>query len=157
MSESNTALTPDAAQDKQKKDILSQARSFFGTALSPLKGRDVNQLMEEFTSEMTLVAEGLSEDQARLSRLLDNVASQQTIFENDTEMKLRELKSSVEENAGRIENLTGELSRMQKSMAVRNQKTKKADGWTGFLRQATWLVSIAAGAWIIVTLVNKLF
>ena len=105
MNEENTNLSSDSLQDRQKKDILTSAKQFFGTALSPLKGRDNNQLLEEFTNEMTLVAEGLSEDQERISRLLDNVTSQQTLFENDTEDRLRSLEASVQDNAKRLNDL----------------------------------------------------
>ena len=156
MNEEKAGLPAEAVQEKQQKTILSSAKQFFGTALSPLKSRDPNQLIEEFTGEMTIVAEGLSEDQARISRLIDNVASQQTLFENDTENRLRELKDAVRQNGDRIASLESDLEKLQTTVNARNQKTKKADGWTGFIRQATWLVAIAAGAAVIIALINKL-
>lgn len=157
MNEENTNLSSDSLQDRQKKDILTSAKQFFGTALSPLKGRDNNQLLEEFTNEMTLVAEGLSEDQERISRLLDNVTSQQTLFENDTEDRLRSLEASVQDNAKSLNDLQAETEKLKKTLSTREQKKGKSEGWTGFLRQATWLVAIASGAAVLIALINKLF
>ena len=63
------------------RNIVQQAKNFMNGVLSPLKGKDVGQLVEDFTSEMTLVLEGLSEDQARLTQDTQKLSAQQTELE----------------------------------------------------------------------------
>ena len=55
-------------ENAEHKTIVQSAKDFMNGVLSPLKGKDMGQMVETFTSEMTLVAEGLSEDQQRLSQ-----------------------------------------------------------------------------------------
>ncbi len=47
--------------------------SLWDQALKAVKGDSTKELVEQFTQEMTLVAEGLCEDQARLRRAVDGV------------------------------------------------------------------------------------
>ena len=56
-----------------KKNVMQSAKDFMNGVLHPLKGKDLGQLVEDFTSEMTLVAEGLSEDQQKLFRETDKL------------------------------------------------------------------------------------
>ena len=49
--------------EEQKKP-----RTLWESALKVVKGDSTEQLVEQFTAEMTLVAEGLYDDQARLKR-----------------------------------------------------------------------------------------
>ena len=48
------------AQPAQKPGLVKSAKEFFGNAFGQGKNQDLSALVEEFTSEMTLVAEGLS-------------------------------------------------------------------------------------------------
>ena len=146
---------------QQKVPLIASAKRFIGRTLSPFKNSDTNKLVEEFTAEMSLVAEGLSEDQARISRLIDNVAASQSTFENETREKLGELREGDRENEkrlkeldGRLKDLDGRLARLEK--AAQEKKPDKAGRWTAFVRQLTWLVAIAVGAWIIVTLLEHI-
>ena len=61
------------AVPEEKKDLIHSAKDFVNNIFQPLKGKDLGQAVEEFTSEMTLVAEGLCEDQARLRRAVDGL------------------------------------------------------------------------------------
>ncbi len=135
-----------------KKDLIGSAKDFFSGALGTVKNRDLNQLVEEFTSEMTLVAEGLSDDQAELHQAVNDISAQQTIDREQIKEKLHALDERQTENARQLEQLTKQLHQLQK--AVADKKVKKVEGFTGLLRQATWLVGIAAGAWIVVTLLH---
>ena len=47
--------------------------SLWNQALKVVKGDSLNDMVEQFTQEMTLVAEGLCEDQARLRRAVDGL------------------------------------------------------------------------------------
>jgi len=138
------------AEGNGKKNIVQSARDFVAGALSPLKGKDVSQMVETFTSEMTLVAEGLSEDQVRLQQQQDRMDGQLTEAEEALSLarnEIRELKRNVEA-------LEERLDKAEKS--IKEKKLKKSERLTGLLRQATWLAAIVAGAWVIVTLVNAL-
>ena len=138
-------------EEHAKKPIISTAKQLIGKTLSPLRGSDTHKLIEEFTSEVSLVAEGLSEDQERLSRLLDNVAASQTTFENDTLEKLEALEKSVKGLSKQVKALEEKLEK-----ASQEKKERKTDSWARLIRQLTWLVGIAAGAWIIVTLLKAI-
>ena len=128
-----------------KKNLVKSAKEFMAGALSPLKGRDIAQMVETFTSEMTLVAEGLSEDQAKLQNQQDRMDSQLT----EAEESLSEARKEIQSLKRQVTELEDSLARLEKS-----GKGKRADGLAGLLRQATWLAGILAGAWIITTLIN---
>ena len=51
-----------------------------------------------------------------------------------------------------IRSLKGRLDKAEK--ALQDKKHKKGDGLASVLKQATWLVGILAGAWVLVTLIN---
>ncbi len=127
--EENDLITEPA----EKKNIVQSAKDFMNGVLSPLKGKDISQLVEDFTAEMTLVAEGLSEDQQKLSQETDRLSAQQT------ELEQRMLDSF--HDAG---------------VTAEELRAKKNDGIIGILRQATWLVAIISAAWIIVTVIRAL-
>ena len=46
--------------------VMAKPKKIWNDALKMVKGEDSTQLIESFTAEMTLVAEGLCEDQNRL-------------------------------------------------------------------------------------------
>ena len=117
-----------------------------------LKGKDLNQAVEEFTGEMTLVAEGLSEDQERLRRDLDTTAAQVTIVEENLRRNQSATQEALSELKCSLEKTQKQLDALDKSIKAA-AKDKKA-GVTAALRQATWLTAILAGAWVIVTLLK---
>ena len=89
--QTNTTETAPAANGEtgKKPGLMRGARDFIENTWSSLKGKDLNQAVEEFTSEMTLVAEGLSEDQNALRRdgeklaaRMDKLAERQKIGED---------------------------------------------------------------------------
>ena len=52
-------------------------------------------------------------------------------------------------------NLAASLATLEKKLPKEASKEKKKAG--SIIRDATWLVAIAAGAWVIVTIINKFF
>lgn len=139
------------------KTIVQSAKDFMNGVLSPLKGKDMGQLVEDFTSEMTLVVEGLSEDQQRLSQDTDRLSAQQTELEqrmldgfHDSDVTAGELRREIAALKNRLEKAEKQLQ------DKKEQKLKRTDGLLAILRQATWLVAIASGAWIIVTVIHAL-
>ena len=143
-------LTPET--QPEKKDVIRSAKDFMSNMLSPLKGKDMGQLVENFTSEMTLVAEGLSEDQQKLFQETDRLSAQQTELEqrlldglHDAEVDNKDLRKEVRELKARLE---------KAEKALQDKKGKRSDGLFSIIRQATWLVAIFSVAWVIVTLIH---
>ena len=134
------------------KNMIQSAKDFMSGVLSPLKGKDMGQLVEDFTSEMTLVVEGLSEDQTKLAQETQQLSAQQTELEQRLLDGLHDADVSAGEMKKEIASLRARLDKAEKQL--QEKKTKKADGIAGILRQATWLVGIACAAWIIVTIIN---
>ena len=146
----------------KKPGLVRGARDFFENTFATLKGKDLSQAVEEFTSEMTLVAEGLSEDQAALRQDVDLLSAQQTLLEEklqrsgkDTKEDLSELREALKQNAKQAEALQKRLDSLEKELKDAEKKPKKM-GLGQILRQATWMVGIICGAWVIVTILNLL-
>ena len=143
-------------ENADHKTIVQSAKDFMNGVLSPLKGKDIGQLVEDFTAEMTLVAEGLSEDQHKLSQVTERLSAMQTELEQRMLDGFHDAGVTHDETRSEIKDLRSRLERIEKQLDKKELKTKKSDGITGMLRQATWLVAIASGAWIVVTIINAL-
>ena len=129
------------------------ARDFIENTWSSLKGKDLNQAVEEFTSEMTLVAEGLSEDQNALRRdgeklaaRMDKLAERQKIGEDS----VKALQDQLEQERRRGDALQKRLDDMEKALKAKPVKP----GLTAILRQAIWGVGIICAAWVIVAILK---
>ncbi|MBR3904274.1 MAG: hypothetical protein IKJ51_00990 [Clostridia bacterium] len=142
------------AVPEEKKDLIHSAKDFVNNIFQPLKGKDLNQAVEEFTSEMTLVIEGLSEDQERTAQQVDQLSARQTILEESLLSRLEETELALSDAQKEMKALQKKLEKAEKAAA--DKKISKVSGFTGMLRQATWLVGIAVGGWIIVTLIKAL-
>ena len=142
------------AVPEEKKDLIHSAKDFVNNIFQPLKGKDLNLAVEEFTSEMTLVIEGLSEDQERTAQQVDQLSARQTILEESLLSRLEETELALSDAQKEMKALQKKLEKAEKAAA--DKKISKVSGFTGMLRQATWLVGIAVGGWIIVTLINAL-
>lgn len=138
----------------QGKGLMQSAKNFMNGVLSPLKGRDMNQMVEEYTSQMTLVAEGLSEDQEKLARENEKLAVQQTMLEQRVEDGFHDADVTADELRRQVEELTKRLDKAER--LIQDKKVKKVEGFTSLLRQATWLAGILVGGWLAFTLINML-
>ena len=78
-------------EKQQKKPTL------WDGALKMVKGENTNQLIEQFTAEMTLVAEGLCEDQTKLRREVDDLTTQEDRRIQKLESRIELLETSLEE------------------------------------------------------------
>jgi len=146
----------------QKTGIVRGAVGFLENTFNSLKGKDINKAVEEFTSEMTIVCEGLSEDQEMLRKEVENASAQLTILEENArsnranaENGISELRKTVEKIQKKlnvIDDLQLKIAELEKTF--KTQQKEKKQGLTAILRQATWLVGIAAGAWIITTILK---
>ena len=139
--------------EKPKKTTL------WDGALKMVKGENTNQLIEQFTAEMTLVAEGLCEDQNKLRKEVDDMTTQEDRRIQKLESRISLLETSLEEEKKAhdkdLTELRSRLSPLEKQAAKTPSKEKKRAGT--IIRDLTWLVGIAAGAWVIVTILNVFF
>lgn len=148
-------IMPAALEEPAKKTgLMRGARDFIENTFNSLKGKDLSQAVEEFTSDMTLVIEGLSEDQERTAQQVDQLSARQTILEESLLSRLEETELALSDAQKEMKALQKKLEKAEKAAA--DKKISKVSGFTGMLRQATWLVGIAVGGWIIVTLINAL-
>ena len=99
---------------------VSGPRQLWNQALRVVKGDSTQELVERFTSEMTLVAEGLADDQSRLHRELERLESQQeksgVQLSNAQEEQARRLQSRLDEQEQAIEALRLEERRLSDSV-----------------------------------------
>ena len=140
--------------EKTKKPTL------WDGALKMVKGENTNQLIEQFTAEMTLVAEGLCEDQTKLRREVDGLMTQEDQRIQKLQSRIDLLETSLEEERKAhdrdVTELRNRLSPLEKQAAKAPAKDrKKAAG--GVIKGLTVMVSIAAAAWVIVTVLNVFF
>ena len=140
--------------EKTKKPTL------WDGALKMVKGENTNQLIEQFTAEMTLVAEGLCEDQTKLRKEVDGLMTQEDQRIQKLESRISLLETSLDEERKAhdkvVTELRSRLSPLEKQAAKTPAKDrKKASG--GIIKGLTLMVSIAAAAWVIVTILNVFF
>ncbi len=139
-------------------------KKFWNGALKMVKGDNSLQLMEQFTSEMTLVAEGLCEDQTRLRQDVDQMMTQEDRRLQKLESRIQLLESALEEErAAHDRDLTENRNRLaalekkaNQAEAQLNEGKKSRERKHSWIRDLTVLVGIAAGAWVIVTILNMI-
>ena len=133
-------------------------KTLWDGALKMVKGENTNQLIEQFTAEMTLVAEGLCEDQTKLRREVDNMTTQEDRRIQKLESRIDLLETSLDEERKAhdkdVTELRSRLSTLEKQAAKAPAKEKRKAGT--IIRDLTWLVGIAAAAWVIVTVINAI-
>ena len=133
-------------------------KTLWDGALKMVKGENTNQLIEQFTAEMTLVAEGLCEDQTKLRREVDEMTTQEDRRIQKLESRIDLLETSLEEERKAhdrdVTELRNRLSPLEKQASKQPVKEKKKAG--SIIRDLTWLVGIAAAAWVIVTIINAI-
>ena len=132
--------------------------SLWNQALKVVKGDSTTELVEQFTQEMTLVAEGLCEDQARLRRAVDGLIKesegQRVKSEQDYQEVLRQLEAQQKDMKQKLDELSRRVSALEKPAAKEKKGKLRLGG--DLIGRLTILASIICGSWIIVTLL-KLF
>ena len=127
-------------------------------ALKLVKGENTAKLIEDFTAEMTLVAEGLCEDQTKLRREVDKMITDEDRHIQKVESKIDLVEKTVDEEKNAVDQTITEL---RNRIAVLEKKTSKESSKIknsrSIVRDLTWLVGIAAGAWVLVTIIQKFF
>lgn len=147
-----TELTQNAATAEKPKKI-------WDGALKMVRGENTAQLIENFTAEMTLVAEGLCEDQSTLRRDVDKMITEEDRRIQALQTQVDAAETSLEEERRAhdrdVTELRNRLAALEKQASQKPSKEKARRG--NIIRDLTILVAIAAGAWVIVTMINKFF
>ena len=110
--------------------------------MDSISGKELPRLVEDFTREMVIVAEGLSADQESLRTSVAIQGEEQ----DKLAQKLREQEKKLSEISRKLDILSSRAERRQKGESGLNR----------ILRQAPWLAAVIGGAWVITTLVNAL-
>ena len=133
-------------------------QKFWNGALKLVKGENTAKLIEDFTAEMTLVAEGLCEDQTKLRREVDKMFTDEDRHIQKVESKIDLVEKLVDEEKTAFDQTVTEL---RNRIAVLEKKAGKeatrSKNGKSIVRDLTWLVGIAAGAWVLVTIIQKFF
>ena len=133
----------------KKPGLMRGARDFIENTFNSLKGKDLNQAVEEFTGDMTLVIEGMSEDMNALRGDADKLSAQLTILEE-------ELSETKNTHKADISALKKDLDALNKRLQALEKPGKKEikPGLTMLLKQVTWIVGIFCGSWVLVTILK---
>ena len=147
----------------EETNLINKPKKIWNDALKMVKGENTAQLIEQFTAEMTLVAEGLCEDQNKLRGEVDRMMTEEDQRLQKLDSRLSEMESAVEEqqreNDQIVTELRNRLAALEKQRAMdarktREQKERKRE--RNRVREWTILITVAAVAVIAVTLVIKL-
>ena len=142
----------------EKTVTAEKPKKLWDGALKMVRGENTAQLIENFTAEMTLVAEGLCEDQSTLRREVDRMVTQEDRRIQALQSQIEAAETSLEEERKAhdrdLTELRNRLAALEKKANSRTGREKTRKG--NIIRDLTILVAIAAAAWVIVTLVNKL-
>ena len=114
--------------------------------------------MEAFTSEMTLVAEGLCDDQSQLRKNVEDVRRESESNRQNLQDALDMLERTLDENQKEMDRRLTDLGRRMDALEKNGKKKELHIGkWKmpdGFMPQLIVLASIIAGAWVLVTILN---
>ena len=132
--------------------------SLWNQALKVVKGDSTTELVEQFTQEMTLVAEGLCEDQARLRKAVDGLIRETDGQRAKNEQDYQDLLRQLEENQKKVNHRLDELSR--RIAALEKPAPKEKKGRFGFGSDVIGRVTVLAGmvcATVLIVTILKLF
>lgn len=135
-----------------EEKTVSKPRQLWSSALKAVKGDSTQQLVEDFTAEMTLVAEGLCEDQARLRQAVEDARREQDRAAQHVDSELQALESSLQEAQRDTERRLNELSR--RVSALESKVPARRGSQAGLMRQVTVLVGMVCITVLLVTVLK---
>lgn len=145
-------------EQKNDHSVLAKPKQLLTQALHAVRGDDTQQLVEAFTSEMTLVAEGLCDDQSQLRKNVEDVRRESESNRQNLQDALDMLERTLDENQKEMDRRLTDLGRRMDALEKNGKKKELHIGkWKmpdGFMPQLIVLASIIAGAWVLVTILN---
>jgi len=139
------------AEDKS----VSKPVQLWNQAVKAVKGDSAAQLVEQFTAEMTLIAEGLCEDQARLRRAVEELRREQERFGQSAASEISALENTLREHQRDTDRRLDELKRRLDALD-RQQSRRKSLWQMNWMNQVIVLAGIICGSWVLVTILNLL-
>lgn len=131
---------------------VSKPLQLWNQAVKAVKGDTAGQMIEQFTAEMTLVAEGLCEDQARLRKSVEDLQRAQEHAGQSARSEIEALENTLREHQRDTDRRLEDISRRLAAMEGRLKKKESAKAiW---MNQAILLVSIVCGSWVLVTILQ---
>ena len=107
-------------------------QKFWNGALKLVKGENTTKLIEDFTAEMTLVAEGLCEDQTKLRREVDRMITDEDRHIQKVESKvdlvektLDDEKNAFDQTITELRNRIASLEKKSRKGSIQKQKRTK--------------------------------
>ena len=123
----------------------------WNSALKAVKGDSTQQLVEQFTAEMTLVAEGLCEDQARLRQSVEELRREDDRHAQRLASEVQAIDATLRENQRENDRRLEDMQRRLAALESKANSRRKERSW---LSQVTLLVGIVCGTWLLVTVLN---
>ena len=93
----------------EETNLINKPKKILSDALKMVKGENTAQLIEQFTAEMTLVAEGLCEDQNRLRGEVDRMMTEEDRRLQKLDSRLAEAETAMEEQQRENDRIVTEL------------------------------------------------
>lgn len=137
-----------------EEKTVSKPKQLWNSALKAVKGDSTQQLVEDFTAEMTLVAEGLCEDQARLRQSVEDTRREQDRSAQHVDSELQALESTLQEHQRETERRLKDMGR--RLAALESRAPQRNGKQPGLMRQTTVLVGMVCITVLLVA-VLKLF
>lgn len=132
---------------------VSKPMQLWNQAMKAVKGDSAVQMVERFTAEMTLIAEGLCEDQARLRTTLEAIEREQERSGQSLGSEISALEQSLREHQQEMERRLNDLKRRMD--ALERQRSRRGLFQTmGWMDRAIVLAGILCGSWVLVTILN---
>ncbi len=131
---------------------ISKPLQLWNQAVKAVKGDTAGQMVEEFTAEMTLVAEGLCEDQARLRKAVEDLRREQERSGQSAISEIAALENTLREHQRDTDRRLEDLSR--RLTAMEGKQKKKESAKPSWMNQAIVLAGIVCGSWILVTILQ---
>ena len=149
MSENDIITESTKTENKPKK--------IWNGALRMVKGENTAKLIEDFTAEMTLVAEGLCEDQSKIRREAEQMQKEEDRRFQRLESKIDMVESTLDQEKEAhdrdLTELRERLAYLEKKIPREASKTKKKE--RSRIRDLTWLIAIAGAVAIIIIVILK--
>ena len=145
-------------------NLLNKPKKLWNDTLKLVKGEDTARLVEQFTEEMTLVAEGLCEDQNRLRGEINRTINEEDRRLQQLDSRIGEMETLLTDHEKEydrtVTELRNRLAVLEKESARETkererQKTQKEQKSRNLIRELTILITVAAVAVIVVSLVLK--
>lgn len=146
-------------QRDQKEQSREKPKSLWNTALKAVRGDDSKELVEQFTGEMTLVAEGLYEDQRKLRQTVADLRNHIELVEQQLRNEMEVLDISLEEHHRDTLHSLNEIKRRLELLEGRMKsgaKEKNKGILRGWMGGAILLAAIICGSWVLVTVLQLL-